>query len=126
MRIKLFDMRTPRVYVLECDIPVDVLNKKFVEDKVERVAVHVESFVESKEKPVFSYTTNILLLPKLPVTVKLVERYATSVWSDQTYASEIGTDNAKPAGPGVRGENPYTTATPKASIPVGCLMLKGT
>jgi polyhydroxyalkanoate synthesis regulator phasin len=125
VKIKFFDMRTPRVYVLECDIPVDVLNKKFVDEKVERVAVDVESF-DDKEKPVFSYKDRLLLLPKLPVSIKLTESYTATVWSEKTYDSEVGTEEAEAAGPGVKGEDPHHIVTPSTTIPPGCLMLKDT
>ena len=126
-KVKLSDMRTPRVHALEFDVPVQVLNDKFSDGKVERVEIQVESFTEGKEKPVFSYKNQILLLPKSPVSVKVTERYKAKEWSETEETSTEGSVVIPPLGhyPDKSGKDVVTRQV-STSIPPGCLMLKDT
>jgi hypothetical protein len=124
-KVKLLDMRTPRAYVLEFDVPVQALNEKFSDGKVERVDIQVESFAEDK-KPVFSYKNQVLLLPKSPVSVKVTERYKAKEWSKESYTSEEGATAMPALGHYPKDDRDHVVVQVSASIPPGCLMLKDT
>ncbi len=126
-KVKIMDMRTPRIYVLEFDVPVEVLNKTFDDYDVRRVDIQIESFTEDKEKPVFSYDNKILLLPKQPISVRLVERYTGKEMSKETYDSEEGSrflpkTNVYPN----KDEEPCSRGTASVTVPPGCVIEKNT
>lgn len=125
-KVKLFDMRTPGIYILEFDLPVEALNKSFSDEKTKRVDIQIESFAEGKEKSVFSYKNKILLLPKTPVSLKVVERHKVKEWSKEIFWSEEGSAAIARTGKGAKGEEPSNYGTVSATIPLGCLMLKET
>jgi hypothetical protein len=119
--VQTLDIRTPRVYVLEFDVPVEVLNGKFRDKTVERGDVEVESFADGKDKPVFTYKDKILLLPKYPIEFELFERQKVQTWSKETYwTAESSTFVARAE----EGRPKFGTASVK--VPDNCRMLKET
>ena len=125
-KVKLLDMKTPRTYVLEFDVPSPVLNEKFSDGKVERVDIQVESFVEGKEKPVLNYMNQILLLPKSPVALKVTERYKAKEWSKEECTSDEGSTFMPKLGHFPKDDGDHVVVQVNTSIPQGCLMLKDT
>ena len=78
----VFSMKTPRAYTLEFDVPVNVLNPKFRDDKPERAEIEFESKGGDLKKP-FQYKDKILLLPKKPVEYELNEQRLERDWTKE-------------------------------------------
>ncbi len=82
--------------VLQFSIPVSAINDLFDDKKVTRIPLQVQSFLKSGDKDSFyKFTSEILLLPKLPVTYELNENYRKLTWDDPKQNYEF----IKPMGP---------------------------
>lgn len=117
--VRLLDMRTSQARTLEFDVPVEVLNPEFRDDEVARVDLELvcrKTDDAPDAPPAFSTKAKILLLPRAPLSYRLIEHRVEKTWSAETYWSAEGRDRIAR-----RGE-----VTVSTRIPDGCLMLKDT
>lgn len=77
-------------YVATAEIPVELLAEKFADDKVNRIPIKIQSWskrgwlgsmLNGPERNDLNYDSQLLLLPKKPVTYELVEQTAGKGWS---------------------------------------------
>jgi hypothetical protein len=115
-------------YVAVAEIPVELVNPLFKDKEVGRIKVRVQSWnkrtylgklVAGAEKRVLDYETDMLLLPKKPVTFELSEITAGKGWSKDVY-TVTGKQLASPTGKSGRWMQYEVSAT----IPSGTLMVK--
>lgn len=115
-------------YVAVAEIPVELVNASFKDKEVSRIKVKVQSWEKRKwlgslvhgaEKQVLNYDTDILLLPKKPTTVELLEVTAGRGWSKEIYTIS-GQKLASPTGTSGNWMNYEVTVT----VPVGTMMIQ--
>ena len=77
-------------YRMEAEIPVALLNSEFDDSSVKRININVKSWKQKKrflrkkkEYLVLDYTTEILLLPKYPISYEFVEVVRGNGWSEE-------------------------------------------
>jgi len=114
-------------YVATAEVPVDLINEYFSEKEVRRIPVRVQSWEKRKflkklvlgaEKQVLSYDSEMLLLPRMPVSYELLEVTAGTGWS-QAVSTASNTALASATGKSGRW-NSYLVGV---EIPAGALML---
>ncbi|UGQ48232.1 hypothetical protein [Massilia endophytica] len=114
-------------YVAVAEIPVSLVNPLFKDKDVNRIKVTVQSWekrkylgklVKGAEKQVLNYDTDILLLPKKPTTVELMEVTAGKGWSQEIYTIS-GQKLASPTG----CNGCWISYEVSVTIPMGTLMI---
>lgn len=110
------------------NIPVEIINDKFQDQKISRVEFSIRAYSKSKKgllkkryKNVYTFKGKLLLLPKLPVTkYKLILSTNSNRWSKEEYDGEEGHSLVQAA----PGDQRWAYGTITASVPPGCLLLK--
>lgn len=114
-----FNLQLRRANEVRFSVPVAQLNGKFQEANVVRAPVQIKSF-DKKGHEIYSYSGQILLLPKYPINYALTETVATTQWSPNTIALENSI--TLPQSP---GNEKWTAPYPLVvTIPKGCKMEK--
>lgn len=119
-----------QTYVMTAEVPVSIINTSFDDKSVKRTSMKIRSWSKHKkylglfgeeEKLDLEYETNILLLPKFPVSYEFTEVQKGQGWSDtissisgQKLASRTGTSGVW---------NRYLVST---TIPTNSLMIQNT
>ncbi|WP_374564276.1 hypothetical protein [Nitrosomonas sp.] len=117
-----------QTYIAIAEIPVSLINDQFDNRSVKRVKIDLKSWTKNKaffgifgeeEKLDFDYTTELLLLPKFPVTYEFMEVRKGQGWSEKL-SSISGQAIATRTGESGKWNRYLVSAT----IPKGALMVQ--
>ncbi|MDH5886533.1 hypothetical protein [Vibrio splendidus] len=92
-QVDVNNIHSPVANTLFFTVPVSLLNGTFEDSSVVRVELKMESIKD--DDVIFTYDGNVILLPKLPVTYNLTDKFKKDVWVAQTGVKRYG----KPMGP---------------------------
>jgi hypothetical protein len=115
-------------YLAVAEVPVELVNAAFDDRKVQRLKIKVESWEQrgrikailfGAQKKVLDYETELLLLPKRPTSLELMEVTAGKGWSDQVL-SVSAQGMAYPTG----SSGNWRTYEVSVAIPTGTRMIQ--